>query len=312
MNFAQCLFRFYRDLGEPNQYRFPIDLVTEWFDEGCTLINSTAPTIEKSLDIDLVSGQVEYSVPYDLLDRKIIGVYFSDTIYTERRRLKPTTLEILYNDYRTWQDMTGDPTHWFFNNATNKIGFFPIPDSSLSGLTQVRYFATHIKMDNIYTTGTVAVTNGSTDVTGTSTAFIGNTFSDDEFGVGKLFPTSTVSFPKTFYTISADPLLDTALVLSDDYAGPTGSGQSYITCSPSPFTSDELTICAVTYAKGMAKLKDKETEYGVTLRAEAISRAKKFYRQYERDAISMDRIQMPNKTHQEMLRSHHNSTGSDY
>lgn len=72
-------------------------------------------------------------------------------------------------------------------------------------------------MSNWYRSGTIAVTNGSTAVTGSSTAWLANVKQGDMI----------VFANGTFGEVAADPLNNTQIVLQTAYAGTTGAGQSY-------------------------------------------------------------------------------------
>jgi len=78
---------------------------------------------------------------------------------------------------------------------------------------------------NTYSTGTVAVTNGSTIVTGSSTLFVtGSVAANDYF---KPVPTAGTTIAGAIKIASVDS--ETQITLSSAYDGPTVSGLSYIT-----------------------------------------------------------------------------------
>lgn len=286
MNLAQKLNYIYNYLGEPDRNRFSIALLKDLLYEAELIIAKKTECIMKTDEtITAVANQRSYPLPSDLLDFKIEKIYFADSSDTnDKKELKKIDIETLNAWDSGWMIRTGTPSNWYIDFENNKYCFYPY-SPSISGANRIKivYKSKPTKMTHFYETGTIGVANAGTAVTGSSTAFIGNVFKDDEFGIGKLLDsTRTYSFPVTWYTVSVDPTLDTALTLSSAYAGSTiASGGYYITSSNSSITNDEINICSCLYVIGICKVIDKEYELGEQLKEIALNRALSEQRRFE-------------------------------
>ncbi len=279
MNLAQHLNRIYQDLGEANTNKFPIVLLKEYLDEAERVLNKETKCIRKEdTAVSIVANQRLYSPPTDILDLNIDRIFFPASATTnDLRELTYIDLELLKNYDSQYYLTTGHPSHWYIDFENSKYGLYPYPLVIITGSNTmtIKYRGKHTKMTYYYTTGTIAVANAGTAVTGSGTTFTGNTIANNEFGVGKLLDASRVTdFPSTWYTISTVGG-NTSLTLSSAYAGSTiASGGYYIVCSDSSITNDEINLCSIEYAKGLCKIKDGKENAGENMKALAIARAK--------------------------------------
>ena len=292
MNLAQMANRFYQDLKHPNTNRIPLSLFKEYIDEAERAINKRTRTIDSSSIIDSISQAVvkvptTYSFPTDLLDWFITDVYYSTTTSVERRRLVPISIKDLDKITRKWREITGPPQYWYIDKINKVWGVVPCEKTVRTGTNciEIKYKAKHTKLTRLYFTGTVDVVNGSATVAGSGTAFIGNVVAGDELGIGSLLSRS-IEFPTTFYAIESTPTLDDSLTLSDEYAGADASAQTYIISTPSSIENDELNLCCILYAMGLARRKEGEKELGDTNITEALSRAEAEMQSLRSDAYS--------------------------
>jgi len=273
MNLSEMLNRLHADLKSPDQARYPLALMKEYFDEAEREINKRTKTIRSSSIVDSVADTQTYAKPTDLLDWNIDDIYYSVTTSSYRRRLVPITIEKLDRVDKYWREHTGSPKFWYIDKENDVYGFYPYEETVNTGTNciEVNYRAKHTKMTVYYITGTVDVTNASTAVVGNSTAFIGNVVIGNELGIGKLLDRTT-AFPTTFFALASTPILDTAAVIAE-YTGATALAQSYIISSVSSITNDTLNMCCVLYAMGLCKRKDGDLQGASAYMSEAIGRA---------------------------------------
>ena len=290
MNLSEMFNRFHADLKSPDWNRYPIALVKSYLDEAERVVNKLSKTIRASSIVDSVSDQRLYALPTDILDWQIRDVYYSTTDSTERERLVPTSIAKLDEINKGWRDDEGEPRFWYLDKEQSKWGLYPYEETVDTGTNciEILYRKKHTKMTTYYITGTVDVTNGSTAVAGNSTAFIGNVVSGDELGIGKLLDRTT-DFPTTFFALSATPTDDAVLAIAE-YTGATATAQSYIISSPSSIENDELNICSVLWAMGLAKGKDGDIGAKNALQGECMARVAKEVSGLKKDAVSQEAI----------------------
>lgn len=123
---------------------------------------------ESSATIATVSQQQFYNLPYDYSKLK------TGTITIGQLRWTPT--EILsredWDNLNVFPYYSDIPNNYFIYNG--QIGFWPIPSSTGNTVTfNYKRRVTDLSVAD-YSTGTVAVTNGSSTVTGTTTGFLAN------------------------------------------------------------------------------------------------------------------------------------------
>jgi len=160
-----------------------------------------------------VAGQQNYKTPYNL--NKLIDVYV--TIGTIRYKLKEIPSRDIWDRINYIQYQTNIPEYFFQYN--NEVNIFPVPSTAGYTITQQykRRFKDLSQAD--YTTGTLAVTNGSTTVTGTGATFVAGM-------VGRWLQVAAPSGDNEWYEI-AGFTSTTVLTLKNAYQGATVSGASY-------------------------------------------------------------------------------------
>jgi hypothetical protein len=288
MNLAQHLDKIYSDLGEPNRNRFPVYQLKNWIDDAERTINNLTKCIFAYAEVDSVADQQEYSFPTDILNYSIDKIYYSDSDSTERILIDPVDKGELDAFAPSWKNTNGTPCNWFVSRETRKYGFYPFEKTVRTGTNCILlyYRKKHTKMTRLYETGTITVVNGSSVVTGASTAFVGNVVAGDQIGLGKLLDeTRATDFPVTWYTVqSVDS--DTQLTLTENYAGVSASAQSYIASAVSSILFDELNECSCILAMSKSKFKDGDYNGETALEGRAISKANAFKYDIEHMAAS--------------------------
>lgn len=287
MNLSQHLNRFYQDLKHPDVNRYPLALAKEFLDEAERLVNKNSHTIRASSVINSEPNQRLYALPSDILDWQIREIYYSTTDSDERKRLAPITIEKLDKLDRKWRTRTGSPVYWYLDKEQSKWGVKPYELSVSDGVEciEILYRSKHTKMTRYYIAGTVTIANGSTSVSGASTAFIGNVYANDELGIGKLLNRST-DFPTIWHTVASDAAADDALTLSAAFSEASVSGVNYIVSAPSSITNDELNLCSVLWAMSLAKGKDGDYSARDALQGECMARVRHEVEGLEADAAS--------------------------
>ncbi|HEY4716356.1 MAG TPA: hypothetical protein VII00_04555 [bacterium] len=109
--------------------------------------------------------------------------------------------------------LAGNNLPWYTVNAVNSDTQLTLTANAGATLTNVMYIAA----SSIYTTGTVAVTNNNTSVTGTGTTWLNTVQPGWKF---------RVDTNGNWYTV-ASVASDTSLTLTTAYFGSTASGQAY-------------------------------------------------------------------------------------
>lgn len=181
------------------------------------VLNREWRTTEKTFSI--VADQQFYQVPEDCTRVKTVVITIGDVSY----QLEEIADEQTWNDLNMYRESeTSDiPTH-FYAKGSDQFGIYPIPSSSVSNAGLLSYEPRMRKMTAAdYTTGSIAVTNGSAAVVGTGTTLtaqmVGRTLfvadGGDQEGIGY----KIASFTDT-----------THVTLENTYAGLTGSGKSYV------------------------------------------------------------------------------------
>jgi len=294
MNLAEHLNLFYQNLNEGNTNKFPIALLKEWFNECERVVNKRAPLIYAVYSDTAVADQGTYNLSNitDLLDFHITDIYYADsTSSSQYKRLVPVSMAQLDKWDRLWHTRTGTPAYWYIDPENSKYGLYRYESnpSVTTDAIRILYRKKHTKMTRYYTTGTASITNGTTALTGSGTAWSTNVEAGDQIGFGELLDASrTTDFPAEWYTVdSVDS--DTGITLTSAFGETTVSGGSYIACSDSSITYDELNHCTILLAMGKAKFKDKEYDIKRELEQEAYSRIYEENYTVERVAASKEK-----------------------
>lgn len=213
-----------------------------------------------------VASQQAYQVPPDFLWTKAVKITVGSTTYP---LVEEESQEMW--DYRNVQTTTSDTPQLYFVRPRFGVGgteilIWPTP-SSAGNTIKITYEATDrdLSVDK-YTTGTVALTNGSATVTGTGTTFT-------KAMIGRYFQVTDDDGDKLWYRV-ADRTSATALTLENVYEGETDATVNYQIAEAFNLP-EELQVLPVHYAmamffsgKGNEKKADKHTtSFNVGLRA---------------------------------------------
>lgn len=207
---------------------------------------------EKTKTGSTVASQQFYQMPPDFLWVKTITITIGSNIYPIVEVVDQEEWEYLNNVSQT-SDL---PSFYFvrpyFGVGGAEIGIYPIPSSNGNTITIVYEASDKDLATNAYSTGTIAVTNGSATVTGSGTAFI-------DAMVGRYFNIADPNGDGLFYQV-ASRTSSTVMTLGNYYAGATGSGLSY-TVSQAFALPEEIQILPIYYALGhYYKMKENTTK----------------------------------------------------
>jgi hypothetical protein len=215
----------------------------------------------------IVANQQFYQMPEDCIRIKTLKVTVDSNTY-------PLT-EII--DDATWDELnitaeTSDiPTHYFVRGS-DEFGIYPIPSSAITNAGTLKY---ERRMRDLsaadYTTGTIAVTNNSTTVTGNGTVFTANM-------VGRSLKINDPDGDGMWYKI-ADYVGATEIELENTYSGATASGKSYV-IGELPDIPEEYHEALIDYAAYRVYVRRKDIVVAKEMRAsfeESVSSCKEAY-----------------------------------
>lgn len=190
-----------------------------WMNVGYkTLLAEFGRTItEKTQTTSTVASQRAYQVPPDFFMVKAVNITIGSTVHV----LQPIESQEQW-DQITQNTQTGQPAHFFVRSRWGVSGaeilLDPVP-AGVYTLTLIYEATDRDLSQDAYTTGTVAVTNGSATVTGSGTAFTVNM-------VGRYFSVTASTGDNLWYRIVNRPSA-TILTLENVYEGETVSGVAY-------------------------------------------------------------------------------------
>lgn len=166
-----------------------------------------------------VATQQYYQLPNNYLKIKAIKITVGTTTYNVEEEESQEGWDAL-NMTAQSSDI---PSRYFIRNSFghggSEFGIYPIPSSSANVITIV-YEATDKDLSQTaYTTGTIAVENGSATITGTDTTFTKSM-------VGRYFAVTDSDGDGMWYKI-ASYTSPTVLVLENVYEGETDTGSAY-------------------------------------------------------------------------------------
>lgn len=178
------------------------------------ILNREWRNTEKTFNI--VASQQFYQTPEDCIRPKSITVTIGGVAYP--------LVEI--PDEETWKELnmrtqTSSTPEVFYIKDDDQFGIWPTPAASVSSAGLINYERRMRDMSQTdYTTGTIAVTNGSAAVVGTGTIWtaqmVGRSLRiNDDAGDGMWY--AVASFTDT-----------TRITLENNYGGSTLTGQSYV------------------------------------------------------------------------------------
>lgn len=178
---------------------------------------------ETSTTIVTVANQQFYDLPFDFSKNK------TDTITTGDLKWTPT--EILsrqdWDRLNVFPYYADFPSNFYIYNG--QLGFWPIPSTAGNTITyNYKRRPTDLTIAD-YSTGTVAVTNGSATVTGTTTGFLANylPIAGSVLPLNLWIKITPPSGDGNWYQISSIASA-TSLTLVNTYRGGTTSGTSYV------------------------------------------------------------------------------------
>lgn len=177
------------------------------------------PVTEKTKTTTTVASQQGYQMPADFNWLKSIKITVGSTKYTPEEEESQEQW-----DYLNTQVRTGDiPEYYFvrprFGFGGTEVQLYPIPSTSSNTITLI-YEAIDKDLSVVkYTAGTVAVTNGSATVTGTSTTFT-------RAMVGRYFQITDADGDGLWYKIAGFTSA-TVITLENFYQGTTDSSNNY-------------------------------------------------------------------------------------
>lgn len=171
------------------------------------------PVQRRSRTTNVVASQQYYQNPEDALRPREVS-YLMGTQWVP---LDEVTDEHYWRQLN-WVTTTGVPT-CFYVRGDDEIGLYPIPGSAVTAGLELVFEIRHLSLSQAdYTTGTVALTNGSATVTGTGTTFTG--------AMNGRYLALTDGSDNNWYKI-ASFTSTTVLTLENVYQGLTGTVATY-------------------------------------------------------------------------------------
>jgi hypothetical protein len=172
--------------------------------------------IDGERTFSIVASQQYYQMPEDSIRLKSLTVTVGSITYP--------LIEVA--DDLAWQELNmrvikSSIPRRYYVKANDQFGIWPVPSGDLSGAGTLTFEqeAKDMSQDD-YTTGTIAVTNGSTAVVGSGTAFTANM-------VGRSLGVTDSNPDGAIYKIAS--FTDTThITLENDYGGNTNGGASYM------------------------------------------------------------------------------------
>lgn len=169
---------------------------------------------ERSKTTTTVASQQFYTLPYNYSKIIDVTILVGSLLWTPKAISSREQWDMLNMS----QAVTNNyPAYYYVYN--NQLGFYPKPTSDGNTITYNYKIRTKDLSQADYTTGTVAVTNGSTTVTGSGTTFVRDM-------IGRWLQVTAPNGDNQWYKISAFSST-TSLTLESAYDGTTVSGASY-------------------------------------------------------------------------------------
>lgn len=163
----------------------------------------------------VVADQQTYQLPEDLVKVKSVVVTISNVSYP----LTEVVDEDVWNSLNT-TTQTSDTPELYFIEGEDEISIYPTPSTTVANAATLRYEPRVKDMtQDDYTEGTVAVTNGSSEIVGTGTTWTAKM-------IGRKFKVTDGSADGMWTTI-AGFTDSTHLTLENYYGGTTVSGATY-------------------------------------------------------------------------------------
>lgn len=113
------------------------------------------------------AGQQYYQLPYDVLRPSEIRVKFGSLWYSPQLIVS----EAQWNSLNM-QAISDSVPQFYYIRGANEIGLWPIPNANVSGGLEISHEPQHVDLAaDDFTTGKIAVTNGSVTITHSATGF---------------------------------------------------------------------------------------------------------------------------------------------
>ena len=209
---------------------------------------------ETTATFSVVADQQYYQMPEDAIRLSTITVEVGDVVY-------PLTEA---NSKEEWQNLnmttdTSSVPEFFYVRGNDEFGIWPIPSASISSGGTITYERRMRDMAaDDYETGTVSITNGSANVTGSGTTFTANM-------VGRWLTVTDGSADGMWYKI--DSYIDaTTITIENNYAGSTVSGGTF-TIAELPDIPEEFHESLVDYACYRYYLRRRDVQIARDLRS---------------------------------------------
>ena len=192
----------------------------------------------RSKAADIVADQQYYQLPADCV--RVQGIDFLEST-DHRRPLVQIRSEYAWRSLNSAATSGNTLTNWFQKGA-DEVGVFPIPSQAVTSGLIIYYDPKSYNFNqDDYTTGTVALTQGSTTVTGTDTAFT-SSMVGWEFSV-------TDGSDGYQYRVAAY-VSGTEITLEEPFVGVSGSGKTFLLGQAPTFPSEYHNV-GLHYALGM-------------------------------------------------------------
>ena len=170
----------------------------------------------KAKSTDTVANQQYYQTPPDCI--RVRGV--TNTLSNGRKYpVRQIRSEYEWKAINTIQQ-TGNWATYYFVRGADEIGLWPIPSAAVTNGLEIYYEPRdHQLVNEDYSTGTVAVVNGSTTVTGSGTTFT-NTM------VGRTFQVTDGSDGYNYKIAGYSSA--SVITLEEPYIGLSGTGKTFL------------------------------------------------------------------------------------
>jgi len=165
---------------------------------------------------DIVADQQYYQLPPDCI--RVIKVRAKLSSSINRYPLRQIRAEDAWDALNTTRQK-GDWATYYFVRGSDEIGIFPTPSTNITDGLNIAYEVRDKDLSQTdYTDGTITLTQGSTAVTGSSTAFT-------QSMIGRVLKVTDGS--DGYYYRIAGYTSPTSITLEEPYIGLSGSGKTY-------------------------------------------------------------------------------------
>jgi hypothetical protein len=237
------------------------------------------PVDRQSKFASSVANQQYYQLPEDAMRISQVIFLNGTSVWIPLKEVGDETTWRRMNQYQT---TSNTPSH-FFVRGGDEFGLYPTPSASVTNGIELVYEPKHTLLTaDDYTTGTVALTNGSNTVTGTSTIFT------PALANGSYVLQTTDGSDGNYYKITGYSS-GTGLTLENYYQGITTASATYrigqVSKIPEEYQEAPVDYAMYRHYLGknelknatyfennwMASLKDAENTYGMSTGSQIVS-----------------------------------------